>query len=114
MKTSAGEDFTNSRDFTPPIYNVWKTQNKSNTTSHFGNSEAQWVDKRRAVLRPVRCWGRSSGPCRGGWGIGGHTGKAGMATVRRWLRAMGGRGQLTKAATTPPMCRRSLNLTAGG
>ena len=28
----------------PPLYDVWKVQNKSNTTSHFGNSEAQWLD----------------------------------------------------------------------
>jgi len=27
-----------------PIYDVWKVQNKSNETSHPGNSEAQWVD----------------------------------------------------------------------
>ncbi len=31
-------------DFTPPIYSVWKVQNKSNTTNHFGNSEAARVD----------------------------------------------------------------------
>lgn len=28
----------------PPLYDVWKTQTKSNETSHPGNSEAQWVD----------------------------------------------------------------------
>ena len=27
-----------------PIYNVWKQQNKSNTVSHFGNSEIIWLD----------------------------------------------------------------------
>lgn len=43
-ETSASEVSLKSSDFTPPIYNVWKTQTKSNTTSHFGNSEAQWVD----------------------------------------------------------------------
>lgn len=31
-------------DWQPPLYDVWKVQNKSNRTSHFGNSEAQWVD----------------------------------------------------------------------
>ena len=31
-------------DWAPPLYNVWKVQNKSNGTSHFGNSEAQWLD----------------------------------------------------------------------
>lgn len=31
-------------DFTPPIYNIWKKQEKTNGVSHFGNSEAQWVD----------------------------------------------------------------------
>jgi hypothetical protein len=28
----------------PPLYDIWKMQNKSNKTSHFGNSEARWVD----------------------------------------------------------------------
>ena len=28
----------------PPLYDVWKVQNKSDGVSHFGNSEAQWVD----------------------------------------------------------------------
>jgi len=32
-------------DWTPPLYNVWKQQTKSNTTSHFGNSEASFVDR---------------------------------------------------------------------
>ena len=31
-------------DWHPPLYDVWKVQDKSNGTSHFGNSEAQWVD----------------------------------------------------------------------
>lgn len=31
-------------DFDPPIYNVWKQQDKSNANSHFGNSEVRWVD----------------------------------------------------------------------
>lgn len=31
-------------DFTPPIYNVWKRQEKTNAVSHFGNSEATWLD----------------------------------------------------------------------
>lgn len=30
--------------FTPPIYNVWKLQTKSNSVSHFGNSEQQWLE----------------------------------------------------------------------
>jgi len=41
-ETSALEVSLNSNDFDAPIYNVWKVQKKSNTTSHFGNSEAQW------------------------------------------------------------------------
>lgn len=38
--------FANYRDpkWKPPLYDVWKVQNKSNETSHPGNSEAQWVD----------------------------------------------------------------------
>lgn len=31
-------------DFTPPIYNVWKQQTKSEGSSHFGNSDVRWVD----------------------------------------------------------------------
>ena len=31
-------------DFTPPIYNIWKQQEKTNGSSHFGNSEVRWVD----------------------------------------------------------------------
>jgi hypothetical protein len=33
---SAAEHAT---DFTPPIYNIWKQQEKTNGSSHFGNSE---------------------------------------------------------------------------
>ncbi len=31
-------------DFTPPVYNVWKQQEKTTGLSHFGNSEVRWVD----------------------------------------------------------------------
>jgi transposase len=31
-------------DFTPPIYNVWKQQEKTTGVSHFGNSEVRWLD----------------------------------------------------------------------
>ena len=31
-------------DFTPSIYNIWKQQEKTNGSSHFGNSEVRWVD----------------------------------------------------------------------
>jgi len=31
-------------DFSPPIYNIWKLQNKSSKISHFGNSEQQWLE----------------------------------------------------------------------
>lgn len=31
-------------DFTPPIYNIWKQQDKTPGASHFGNSETRWVD----------------------------------------------------------------------
>ncbi len=40
----ADHDFVNSRDFDPPIYNVWKQQSKSNAVGHFGNSEPRWVE----------------------------------------------------------------------
>lgn len=31
-------------DFAPPIYNIWKQQEKTPGSSHFGNSEVRWVD----------------------------------------------------------------------
>ena len=31
-------------DFTPPLYNVWKQQEKTAGSSHFGNSEVRWLD----------------------------------------------------------------------
>lgn len=31
-------------DFKPPIYNIWKQQEKSSGSSHFGNSEVTWLD----------------------------------------------------------------------
>ena len=30
--------------FKPPIYNIWKQQDKSSTLTHFGNSEITWLD----------------------------------------------------------------------
>ena len=34
----------NDDSFSPPIYNIWKLQNKSSKVSHFGNSEQQWLE----------------------------------------------------------------------
>ena len=31
-------------DFDPPIYNVWKQQEKTKGNDHFGNSEVRWLD----------------------------------------------------------------------
>lgn len=31
-------------DFTLPIYNVWKQQEKTKGSSHFGNSDSRWLD----------------------------------------------------------------------
>lgn len=31
-------------DFAPPLYNVWKQQEKTPGAGHFGNSEVRWVD----------------------------------------------------------------------
>lgn len=31
-------------DFTPPLYNIWKQQDKTNNVGHFGNTEARWTD----------------------------------------------------------------------
>jgi len=41
---SARNHANHESDFDPPIYNVWKQQAKSSGSSHFGNSEARWVD----------------------------------------------------------------------
>ncbi len=35
---------THSDDYKIPIYNVWKVQIKTNKTSHYGNTEATWLD----------------------------------------------------------------------
>jgi DNA-binding XRE family transcriptional regulator len=44
LETSEGEELRNWHGFEPPIYNIWKQQNKSNAVSHFGNSEPRWVE----------------------------------------------------------------------
>jgi DNA modification methylase len=31
-------------EWKPPIYNIWKQQEKTNGVKHFGNSEIQWLD----------------------------------------------------------------------
>lgn len=33
-----------STEFAPPLYNVWKQQEKTNGSGHFGNSEVRWLD----------------------------------------------------------------------
>jgi hypothetical protein len=43
-KKSEADNFVNSPDFTPPNYNVWKQQEKTAGTKHFGNSEIRWLD----------------------------------------------------------------------
>jgi hypothetical protein len=45
---SAAEHAT---DFTPPIYNIWKQQEKTNGSSHFGNSETCGSKKPIAYFR---------------------------------------------------------------
>lgn len=37
-------DAEHATDFTPPIYNIWKQQEKTAGSSHFGNSEVRWLD----------------------------------------------------------------------
>jgi len=41
---SESDNSRNSTNFTPPIYNVWKQQEKSNSVNHFGNSEPRWLE----------------------------------------------------------------------
>lgn len=43
-KSSSAELLEKSPNFTPPIYNVWKKQTKTNAVSHFGNSEVEWLE----------------------------------------------------------------------
>ncbi|HEX3000322.1 MAG TPA: hypothetical protein VHR86_08825 [Armatimonadota bacterium] len=42
---SATDNSANFINFAPPIYNVWKQQDKSNSIDHFGNSEPKWEDE---------------------------------------------------------------------
>lgn len=44
LAESAKSAANHATDFTAPIYNVWKQQEKSNSVSHFGNSEVRWLD----------------------------------------------------------------------
>ena len=43
-KKLAADNLENWPDFAPPIYNVWKQQDKSNKVDHFGNSEPRWLE----------------------------------------------------------------------
>lgn len=38
------KESVNWSNFTPPIYNIWKQQDKSNEVSHYGNSEPRWLE----------------------------------------------------------------------
>ena len=40
-------------DWTPPLYNVWKQQDKSNDVAHFGNSEASFKDRLLYLYTPA-------------------------------------------------------------
>jgi hypothetical protein len=44
LPESGKADANHATDFTLPIYNVWKQQEKTPGVSHFGNSEVRWVD----------------------------------------------------------------------
>ncbi|NBC46722.1 MAG: hypothetical protein GVY22_01765 [Gammaproteobacteria bacterium] len=44
LKNSTDGELRNWNGFEPPIYNVWKLQNKTNKVDHFGNSEPRWVE----------------------------------------------------------------------
>jgi hypothetical protein len=39
-----GTDEKGDPHFKPPLYNVWKQQEKTKGSSHFGNSEVRWLD----------------------------------------------------------------------
>lgn len=44
LGTCQEQELRNPPTFTPPIYNVWKKQTKTNAVSHFGNSEVEWLE----------------------------------------------------------------------
>jgi hypothetical protein len=40
-------------DFDPPIYNIWKQQEKTGGSGHFGNSEVCWVVRKAIAAFPT-------------------------------------------------------------
>lgn len=44
LESSQKAAASHATDFQPPIYNVWKQQEKTAGSSHFGNSDVRWVD----------------------------------------------------------------------
>lgn len=44
LTASAKAAADHAADFNPPIYNIWKQQDKTPGGKHFGNSEVRWVD----------------------------------------------------------------------
>jgi len=44
LDKSAQSLATHATDFEPPLYNIWKQQEKTKGANHFGNSEVRWVD----------------------------------------------------------------------
>ena len=44
VKICEEHNITNSPDFDPPLYNVWKQQTKTAGVNHFGNSEVRWLE----------------------------------------------------------------------
>ena len=44
LANSAKAAAEHATDFAPPIYNIWKQQEKTAGGKHFGNSEVRWVD----------------------------------------------------------------------
>ena len=44
LAESAKAAASHATDFEPPLYNIWKQQEKTAGLNHFGNSEMRWVD----------------------------------------------------------------------
>ena len=60
-KISEADNFVNSPDFDPPLYNVWKQQTKTAGVNHFGNSEVRCQGCPQKALREKRfCYARSN------------------------------------------------------
>jgi DNA-binding CsgD family transcriptional regulator len=48
-------------DFDPPIYNIWKQQERTAGSKHFGNSEVRWLDNLQGGVERIALRGALGG-----------------------------------------------------